>query len=92
MDLEEADGSGVLADRREMLGLETDAGGGGKAGHGITLWEWPRGTIPARSVSDQAGRSRICSSSMPMRAVPSACAGSSIVVQVPAGTSVQAFP
>lgn len=39
-----------------------------------------------------AGMSRSTASRLPMRAMPSAIFGSSIVTQVPAGTSLKALP
>jgi hypothetical protein len=93
MDLVEADRAGGGGDVGEVFGLEAEAGCGGK-GHGRLRSGGPGRDAVARpgAMGQAGGRSRGSSSSAPMRTVPSAPAGSSIVVQVPAATSVQALP
>src|SRR6056297_3082723 len=59
---------------------------------GLRNWQGLAGYVPAWPNNQPCGRSRSSSSSEPMRAEPSAIAGSSISAQVPASTSVQALP
>ena len=90
--------TGVIAQRVEVLRLVADAGGGGQGIREVTHGEVVRtgGAAPAAlrtpGQSAYAGRSRSSGSNDPLRADPSAIWGRSISSQVPASTSVQAFP
>lgn len=94
--------SGVCQNIAEMLRLIANPhagwqmGGKGALTHWFDLWQ-NGGPAAASRGGGRSGRyiatkSRSSAVKLPMRAVPSAAAGNSMVVQVPAGTKVQALP